>query len=665
MPEKNTQLHLGAAFYPEQWPAERWPEDIRLMKAAGFTVARLGEFAWSSFEPAEGQFDFEWMDQAIQLLASKDIRTVMGTPTAAPPAWLTQSYPDTLAVNQDGRPYVHGRRCHYCVNSATYHHHTRRIVQAMASHFGNNPDIIGWQIDNEFGTVCYCVTCRARFQDYLKERFGDLEALNQKWTTADWSQSYTAWDQIPIPTAGHNPGLMLAFRHFVTHSYRAYQAVQLEELRPHLREGVWVTHNFMKWHPTYDHYQLSADLDLASWDWYVGSGHNDHTDSGAAHDLVRGFKRRNFWLMETQPGNVNWSPVNNQLNKGEGRAMAWHAIGHGADAILYWQWRAGLNGQEQFHGTLVDASGQPRPFYSEAAQLGKEFAQVSHLLAGSQVKAKVAILHDYSSRWSLDWTRQHKDFDYVKHLLHYYKPLATRNIPVDIISADDPLEGYRLVIAPALLILTPTRVQQISDYVKKGGTLVLTLRSGMKDTDNALLPSRQPGPLVELTNAEVEEFYPLDTPVTVRGNLFNGVSRLWAERLRMINEQAISQPVAHFGPYNGWLDDQIAILYNTCQRGGVYYVGAYLDDNAQAKLIQHVCTIRNIKPVMDTPGGVEVCQRETPDGQQVYLVINHQNHPQVVTIPWEAHEHLSGGSGKGDLTLSPYGVAILTKVEAS
>lgn len=663
MIRKPDKLHIGAAYYPEHWPEERWSEDIILMAEAGFTVARMGEFAWSSFEPEEGDFHFDWMDRAISLLAENGIASVMGTPTAAPPAWLTQGYPATLAVNQDGTRQEHGRRCHYCVNSPEYHHHTRRIVQAMAAHFGGNPNIIGWQFDNEYGTVCSCPTCRTLFQEYLQAKFGTLTALNQSWTTGYWSQTYTAWDQIPIPTAGHNPGLLLAFQQFVTHSYRKFQKIQVDELRPHLAQGVWVTHNFMKWFPTFDHYELSADLDLASWDWYVGSGHNEYLESGAAHDLVRGFKRRNFWLMETQPANVNWSTVNNQVNKGECRAMGWHAVGHGADAVLYWQWRSALNGQEQYHGTLVDQSGQPRPFYAEAAQLGKEFARVSDLLAGSEIKARVAILNDYNSRWSLDWSRQHKDFDYVQHLVHYYKPLAARNIPVDIISADESLAGYRLVIAPAMVILTPTRIQELSDYVKGGGTLVLTLRSGMKDEFNSLLPSRQPGPLVELTNAEVEEYYPLETPATVKGNFFNGVSRLWAERLRILDDSAYSRPVAHYGMHNGWLDDQIAITYNSCGRGGVFYVGAYLDEKAQAKLMEHICKIRGIKPLMETPRGVEVCQRITPGGEKVYILINHEISPKVVSIPWVAQEHLRGGTGKGDLALASYGVAVLTKAE--
>ncbi len=460
MNHETNKIHFGAAYYPEHWPEDRWSEDVRLMKDAGFTVVRMGEFAWSTFEHLEGEYNFDWMDRAIDLLAKNGIVTVMGTPTAAPPAWLTQKYPHTLAVDQDGTRREHGRRCHYCVNSPEYHTQTRRIVHAMAAHFGADTNIIGWQFDNEYGTVCYCDTCRALFQQYLTEKFETLADLNEHWSTGYWSQTYTTWDQIPIPKTGHNPGLMLAFQQFVTHSYRRYQKIQLEELRPHLPEGVWVTHNFMKWYPTYNHYDISADLDLASWDWYVGTGHNDYTESGASHDLVRGFKRQNFWLMETQPANVNWSPISNQVNKGECRAMAWHAVGHGADAVLYWQWRSALNGQEQYHGTLVDQSGQPRPFYEEAAQIGDELSRISDLLSGSEIHARAAILHDYDSRWSIDGSRQHRDFDYVKHLVHYYKPLAARNIPVDIISADEVLDKkYRLVIAPGLVILTPERVK--------------------------------------------------------------------------------------------------------------------------------------------------------------------------------------------------------------
>lgn len=659
-----SRLHLGAAYYPEHWPEERWPEDIRLMREAGLTVVRMGEFAWSTFEPAEGEFHFDWLERAISMLAEAGIATVLGTPTAAPPAWLTHACPDMLAVDEYGRRAQHGNRCHYCVTSPEFHAAAQRIVSALAERFGQNPHVIGWQLDNEYNRVCYCERCRRLFQQYLADKFGSLDALNARWATAYWSQTYSAWEQIPIPIGPHNPGLMLAFKQFVTECYRRFQRLQLDVLRPHLRPGVWVTHNFMGWFDGFDHYVMTEDLDLASWDWYVGSGHHDYRASGATHDLTRGFKRRNFWLIETQPGSVNWSPINNALNMGEGRAMAWHAVAHGADAVLYWQWRPAPNGQEQYHGSLVDQSGQPRPFYREVQQLGREFAQVSSLLAGCSVApARVAILNCYNSRWAIQWQRHHSDFDYVMHLLHYYRPFAAQNIPVDVISADVPLKGYQLVIAPALLILDDDRIERLKEFVAKGGHLVLTVRCGMKDEYNALLPTRQPGPLAEIAGVEVEEYYALQDEVPVKGNRFTGASRLWAECLK-IREGSKAIPMARYGVSNGWLDDQLAVAVSSYGRGLVYYIGVYLDEQAQQALMSHIGRMAGVRPIMETAPGVEARRLLGADGkQEVFIVINHEPVEQVLQLPWPAYEHLNDLSLTGKVKLAPYGVLVLTRQE--
>jgi len=471
----DSRIHLGASYYPEHWLEKGWIEDIRLMQEAGFSVVRMGEFAWSNLEPAAGDFHLDWLEHIIKLLASAGIVTVLGTPTAGPPAWLVEECPDLLAVNEQGQRVQIGNRCHYCVNSPEFHIAVKRIVKAMAERYGPNPNVIGWQFDNEYHRVCYCDRCRDLFRQFLQEKYQSLEALNDHWSTAYWSQTYSAWDQIPIPIGPHNPGLMLEFKHFITDSYRKFQRLQIDALRPYISEGVWVTHNFMKWYDGYDHYIMSADLDIASWDWYVGMGHHDYLSSGVLHDQVRGFKRKNFWLIETQPGSINWKPINNTLNRGETRAMAWHAIAHGADAILYWQWRSALGGQEQYHGTLVDQSGQPRPFYAEAQQIGNELSAVSPLLAGSQIKASVAMLSDYDSLWSIQWQPHHRDFDYIEHFTHYYKPLTRMNVPVDIVSARGlsqagQLAGYHLVIAPALLLQNQAMVYTLKDFVSQGGS---------------------------------------------------------------------------------------------------------------------------------------------------------------------------------------------------
>jgi beta-galactosidase len=657
--KSDPQIRLGTAYYPEHWPEERWPEDIRLMQAANLTVVRMAEFAWSTMEPSAGEFNFGWLDRAINQCATADIVTVLGTPTAAPPNWLVDQHPDLLAVGEDGRRAQVGNRCHYCVTSPDLHTAANRLVAAMAEHFGSHPSVIGWQFDNEYNRVCYCDRCRTQFQQFLAGKYGTLDTLNERWTTRYWGQTYSAWEQIPLPRGAHNPGLMLEFKHFITAAYRKFQRVQLDALRPHLRSGVWVTHNFMGWFGGFDHYTLAQDLDLAAWDWYIGFGHHDYLTSGAIHDLTRGFKRRNFWVIETQPGNVNWRETNTTLDRNEARAMVWHAVAHGADAILFWQWRSALGGQEQYHGTLVDQSGQPRPFYAEAKQIGEEIRKISGLVAGSTVRARVAMLNSYDSRWSIEFQRHHQDFDYVSHFNHYYRALAANNVNVDVLSADEDLTGYRLVIAPALIVLNDQRVENLTRFVEHGGHLVVTLRTGMKDEFNALLPARQPGPLARLTGAEVEEYYALAEPVPVKGKWLNGTARVWAERLKLL-EPDKTIPISFYGKSNGWLDDQVALAVHPFGRGMVYAVGVYLDEAAQQAFVDHVLNIAGVRTT-PSPLGVEVRARVRPDGTEVFFVINHTAAEQTLAWPWPARDHLTGEFLQGNIKLGGYAVKVLSK----
>lgn len=661
-----SRLHLGASYYPEHWPETRWPEDIRLMQEAGFTVVRVGEFAWSSFEPSAGEFRLDWLERVIDQLSAAGIATVLGTPTAGPPAWLAAQHPDFLAVDEYGRRAQIGNRCHYCVNSPDFHDATARIVKALAERFGPNSNVIGWQIDNEFHRVCFCDRCRRLFQDFLRARFGSLDALNEHWSTGYWSQTYSAWEQIPIPIGLHNPGLMLEFKHFITESYRKFQRLQVDILRLHVPANAWITHNFMRWFDGYDHYSLSEDLDIASWDWYVGMGNHVFSSSGILHDLVRGFKQKNFWLIETQPGSVNWKQVNTTLNRGEARTMAWHAVAHGADAILYWQWRSALGGQEQLHGTLVDQSGKPRLFYEEAQQLGRDFAAISPILAGSEIKASVAMLNDYDSLWSLQWQPHHRDFDYEKHFTHYYRPLAALNVQVDVISAQgqvkvEDLTRYKLVIAPALVMQYQPMVEALKAYVRQGGHLILTIRCGMKDPYNALLSQRQPGGLSEMAGVEVEDYYALLDSVPVYGDGLEGQSNLWAERLALMGQKK-ARVLARYGKSNGWLDDQIAISLDQYGKGLVYYVGAYLDELSQQALLAQIIETAKVTTYATVPG-VHVSTRVQPGGGEVYIVINHNSTQCAVHMPWHSFDHLREVSLASDFDLPAYSVAVLTRDE--
>ena len=662
-------MYLGSAWYPEHWPEARWAEDVRLMRAAGMNVCRIGEFAWSTMEPGEGSYDFGWLERAIALLHANDIAVVLGTPTAAPPAWLTHHHPDTLATESTGRLAQHGNRCHFNPGSVTYLRYVRRIVEQMAKRFGADSRVIGWQIDNEYNRVDYSEDTGRRFQTFLKEQYGTLDALNNRWSTAYWSQSYTDWSEIPIPIGPHNPGLMLAFRRFVTRVWRDYQKLQIETIRAHARMEQWITHNFMGWFNAFDHYTVSRDLDMASWDWYVGTGHHSYVDSAAVHDLTRGFKRKNFWVMETQPGSVNWSANNTTLNRGEARCMAWHAIAHGADAILYWQWRSAPGGQEQLHGCLIGADGNPRPFYTEVQQLGADLEAIGETLSGTQPINEVAVLHSYDSRWSIDAQRHNAAFDPVEVLKRYTRPLVASNIGVDIVDPESSLEGYRLVIAPAIAVITESASANMIRFVEKGGTLVLTVRCGQKDAHNALFPCLQPGPLREAAGAEVEEYYALDALAPVActwnaGEAFGGESAIWAERLRPLNSKATV--VAAFGKFNGWLDGGAAVILSEANENGgrVVTVGALFDEAAQQSLMGWLVSMSSVKPVWpEVVGGVEFARRQGAGSKAYLFVINHTSVEKSVPVRCQIErlntkDLLTGVDNSDVLTLPPYGVCV-------
>ncbi|MGB8473383.1 MAG: beta-galactosidase [Candidatus Acidiferrum sp.] len=647
---------LGTAWYPEQWPESRWDADLTLMQHAGIHMVRIGEFAWSRMEPTEGHYDLDWLDRAISAAARHGIYTVLGTPTATPPAWLTQKYPETLRMYEDGRRAEHGNRQQFNFANPKYRELARGIAEQMAKRFGHNPWVLGWQIDNEYSDVSFDPETKARFQQWLKARYKTLANLNARWTTAYWSETYFDWNQIPIQTGYGNPGLLLSWKRFVSDTWRSYQKNQLDVIRANSDPRQFITTNMMGWFDGYDHYTVSQDLDLASWDDYVGEGHLDPAKNGAAHDLTRGFKRKNFWVMETQPGSVNWAPINNSLDKGEVRAMAWHDVGHGADTVSYWQWRSDLNGQEQYHGTLVGPDGTPVPLYPEIQQIGREFAKASPVLAGTTVRSEVAILHSYDSRWAIKWQKHNDKYDPVAEIISYYKPLRAIAQSIDILPPIDSLNQYKLVAAPGLNVISDAIAKNLIAYVRQGGHLVLGQRSGMKDEDNSLQRERQPGPLVDLLGGRVEQYYALLNPVPVEGQFGAGECSLWAELLSA--KDSDTEVLERYGKSNGWLDGQPAAITRKVGKGRITYIGAWLDDAGMAAAAKWMTDISGVKPAFGpVPDGVEVYPRYGARGT-VFILVNFSKTEQSVSLPTTMNDVLEGGT-KQSVTLPVYGVAVL------
>jgi beta-galactosidase len=647
-------LAVGVSWYPEQWPETRWATDLALMRKSGFNTVRIGEFAWSRMEPEQGKYDFAWLDRAIRAASRHGMQVVLGTPTAAPPAWLTQAYPDTLRVDENGTRAGHGGRRHFSFASARYRDFATRIAAAMATRYGRDPAVVGWQIDNEIGPPSFDPEAVARWHGFLERRYGTIDTLNARWATEYWSQHYDGFAQVPLHATGQqNPALLLDFKHFVTATWTDYIADQARAIRAHADRRQFVTTNTMFWNAGFDHFALHRDLDLAAWDNYIPGGRPDWVANGANHDLVRGYKQRNFWLMETQPGRVDWGPVNRALDPGQVREMAWQAIGHGADAVLYWQWRPAPNGQETYHGALLGQDGLPNPILAEVTQTANEIAKAAPLLAGTAPVARVAMLFSYDSRWAIDLQPLTKAFDPVREFTDFYRPLRTQSQGVAVLPVDADLSRYPLVVAPALNVLTPEAAKHLTAYAEAGGHLVLGPRSGMKDDANALWPERQPGPLAAPLGAHVEQFYALDEAVGVAGAV-TGTASTWAEAL--VPDSPDAKTIATYTDPGGWLDGKPAIVTRRTGKGSITYVGAWLDPQAMTGLAAHLLAQAGIRPLLGAVDpDIEVSTRGGA-GRCALIAINHGAVPHPLALP--AGARVVAGS-LANATLQPHAVVVV------
>ena len=655
-------MRYGACYYPEHWPEDRWPTDAKLMRDAGFNVVRMAEFAWVHMEPSEGRFNFDWLHRAIDLLADHGIQTVLGTPTAAPPAWLAQKRPDIMRVREDGHRCVFGLRQHGCVNSPDFRRASDRIVRAMAGEFGKHDAVIGWQIDNEFGQPCYCAVCRTEFQRWLADLYSGLDALNAAWGTTFWSQIYSDWSQIPTPTAAMgppNPGLGLDYRRFMTSSFDTFQASQIAILRE-LSPGKPITHNFMGFLPeTLDYRQLARDLDFASWDNYP-MYRPDLAPARIAvnHDQTRGLKRRNFWVMEQQSGPAGWGTMMSQPRPGQLRLFVYQAVGRGADGILYFRWRPCRYGIEQYWHGILDHDGSTNRRYDEISKVGAELKSIWGELEGSEPVAEVAIINDYDSRFAFQIQKSNPEFAYADHARLYYDALHRLNVTVDVTCCDIDLRRYKIVIAPALFVLKEETAVKLRDYVESGGMLIATFRTGVKDQYSRIYDEPLPARLRDVFGMRVAEY---SSPFATEENRIiadgfpESTARLWLDAL----EPDTAQVLAVYDP-GGFAAGQPAITRNSFGSGTAIYVGCAPSQDFLNAFVRAICEERGVTLGPASPPNVEIAVRRKGDTELLFIT-NHNAEPVSVDSVTAGSELLTGRAVDGGVSLEPYGVAVVRR----
>ena len=504
----------GGDYNPDQWRdrPDILKEDLRLMKLAGCNLMSVGIFAWSALEPEEGAYDFDWLESVLDDLHSNGIRVFLATPSGARPAWMSQKYPEVLRVRPDGLRNFHGDRHNHCLTSPVYRDFVQRINRALALRFGGHPAVAGWHISNEYSGECHCELCQAAFRDWLKARYGTLDALNHAWWTDFWSKRYTDWSQLRAPSpVGESAviGLKLAWKRFTTHQTADFiraETAPIRELTPDLP----VTTNLMMLFDGLDYGELSKALDFASFDNYPAWGAPDEewTAMAAAfnYDWMRSLKGKPFALMESTPSQVNWHDVCKLKKPGMHLLSSLQAVAHGADTVQYFQWRKSRGAAEKFHGAVVGHSGHEHTrVFRDVQAVGEALGKLADV-RGAMPRARVALIYDTQNRWGLDLCEgPRRDKKYVNTVLEHYRALKRLGLDVDIVDETQALAPYRLVVAPMLYMLRPGAAEGLDAFVNGGGTLVCTCMTGRVDEDDLCFLGGFPGPLRDTLGIWIED----------------------------------------------------------------------------------------------------------------------------------------------------------------
>ncbi|OED44611.1 beta-galactosidase [Chromatiales bacterium (ex Bugula neritina AB1)] len=543
-------MKLGVCYYPEHWPEQNWSDDARRMREIGIDVVRIGEFAWSRLEPSRGEFHFDWLHRAIEVLHKKGLKLILGTPTATPPKWLVDEHPSVLAIDEHGRPRGFGSRRHYCFSSDIYREECARIVTAIASEFGRHEAVTAWQTDNEYGChstiISYSPCALDAFRHWCRERYSSIEHLNTAWGNVFWSMEYSSFDQIPLPSGAVtelNPAHRLAFWRFSSDQVASFNRLQTDILRTH-SPARDLLHNYMGNFTEFDHTTTAADLDIATWDNYpLGFLDRDssdqadqqkwyrtgHPDSSAFHhDLYRALGGGRFWVMEQQPGPVNWAPHNPAPLDGMVRLWAWEAFAHGAEVMSWFRWRQAPFAQEQMHTGLLLPDGSEDSACEEIRLLKSELSTVDIPEVDS---APVALIFDYAGDQMLRIQPQGENYQPLEWVMQQYTAIRRTGVNVDILFPgqinDTTLEPYQLVV----LANTVTVSGKLSQHLQRfQGHIVIGPRSGSKTEEYSIEPALPPGELQKLIPLRVTRVESL--PEFARPQTDNGFTATrWREKV--------------------------------------------------------------------------------------------------------------------------------------
>jgi beta-galactosidase len=654
---KVPHILYGGDYNPEQWPEEIWQEDVRLMREAGVNLLTVGVFSWSVLEPEPGRYEFGWLDRLLDLLHEHGLYADLATATASPPPWLAARYPESLPVTEEGIRLWPGSRQQYCPSSPEYRDAAAALAERMAERYREHPALAVWHVNNEYGchvAACYCERSAEHFRRWLRARHGSIEALNDAWGTAFWSQRYAGWDEIQPPRAAptfRNPSQQLDWHRFCSDALLELFLLEraiLERVSP----GVPITTNFMRFFKPCDYWRWAPHLDFTADDPYPDpSDPASVRERAATSDLMRSLKSGAPWVvMEQAPSAVTWRQRNVPKHPGQMRLGNYQALARGAEGLLFFQWRASKAGAEKFHGAMLPHAGTETRTWREVVGLGTELGRLDDVL-GTRVRADVALLFDWESWWGLEFpSKPTHDLLLLDQVAHWYRPFWERNIAVDFVHPEMDLSGYRLVVAPNLYLVGDAAADNLERFVERGGTLVLTFFSGIVDERDHVRLGGYPGPFRRLLGLVVPEVWPHAAGetrrVTMEGRRCS--SELWSDWITLEGAEA----VAAFE--DGWLQGRAAVARN----GDAWYVGTMLDADGMDALVETLAGEAGVEPALPTPAGVEAVRREG-DGRALLFLLNYGGDAADIELDGDYRDLLCGEERSRTLTLPPYEVAVL------
>lgn len=625
------KIFFGVDYYPEHWSKDRFHTDVRLMKELDLQVVRMGEFAWSKMEPNEGAFDFLWLEEAIEVLAENGIKTLLGTPTAAPPIWIIEKNPEILPVDEDGHVKGFGGRHHVCMSNDSYREHIRRFVIAMAFHFKDNPHVIGWQVDNELGNshehLCMCPNCQIRFQHWLEHKYGSISTLNEAWGTIFWSQTYHRFDQIPVPKTTptqHNPSLLLDWHRFCSDLIVDFAKNQIDLIRG-ICKNQPITHNLMGLYDKTDYFDFATHLDFASNDqyptgYYFTPPGQPPYEIAACMDFIRSVKKKNFWLMELQAGATGGALIGRTPKAGQLMLWTAHCIAHGADTVVYFRFRTCLFGAEQYWHGILPHSGIPGKSYYEIKRTIELLTPVLEDIKDITPHNQVAILFSYDQDWAFKIQPLHPELDYIEQVKLYYNAFYQKNIPLDFINDREAFCQYKLILAPLQTLMDSELEEKLMQYVEQGGSLVLTMRTGAKDRNNQCMSELPlPGKLGKLLGIEIPEYDCL----TGKGRNIRWISGQGGYNAWKWTDMVVLKGAEALAAYeSGYYQDIPAITKHVYGKGNAYYVGTEPDQELLGRLARELIFDCKLKTNGYTDIGAELAVRKGRENEYLFA-INH------------------------------------------